>query len=105
MSGWSSITNETAGVAGSDVESRAAFEYRRRQSVARNAFNTTAAVRQILEVEGVLDAYVIDNKEPNPVNKGSTNYPLLASSIYIGVYGGSAEDIAAAINKTPTALS
>lgn len=100
VSGWSSITNETAGVAGSDVESRAAFEYRRRQSVARNAFNTAAAVRaQILEVEGVLDAYVIDNKEPNPVNKGSTNYPLLASSIYIGVYGGSAEDIAAAINK------
>ncbi|TCW09798.1 baseplate J-like protein [Raoultella sp. BIGb0138] len=100
VSGWSSITNETAGVPGSDVEGRSAFEYRRRQSVARNAFNTTAAVRAaILEVDGVLDAYVIDNKEPTPVDKGSTNYTLLASSIYIGVYGGAATDIADAINK------
>lgn len=100
VSGWSSITNETAGVPGTDVEGRSAFEYRRRQSVARNAFNTAAAVRAaILEVEGVLDAYVIDNKEPNPVTEGSTNYTLLASSIYIGVYGGASADIAAAINK------
>ncbi|HFK6761070.1 TPA: hypothetical protein ACGZA7_005803, partial [Klebsiella pneumoniae] len=79
---------------------RSAFEYRRRQSVARNAFNTAAAVRAaVLEVDGVLDVYVIDNKEPTSVDKGSTNYTLLASSIYIGVYGGAVADIAAAINK------
>ena len=100
VSGWSSITNETAGVPGTDVEGRSAFEYRRRQSVARNAFNTAAAVRAaILEVDGVLDAYVIDNKEPTSVTSGSTDYTLLASSIYIGVYGGDAVEIAAAINK------
>ncbi|HFE7206293.1 baseplate J/gp47 family protein [Klebsiella pneumoniae] len=100
VSGWSSITNETAGVPGSNVEGRSAFEYRRRQSVARNAFNTAAAVRAaVLEVDGVLDVYVIDNKEPTSVDKGSTNYTLLASSIYIGVYGGAVADIAAAINK------
>ncbi|WP_154988367.1 baseplate J/gp47 family protein [Klebsiella grimontii] len=100
VSGWSSITNETAGVPGTDVESRSAFEYRRRQSVARNAFNTNAAVRaEILTVDGVLDAYVIDNKEPTAVTKGSTNYSMLASSIYIGVYGGAAADIAASINR------
>jgi hypothetical protein len=76
-------------VPGSNVEGRSAFEYRRRQSVARNAFNTAAAVRAaVLEVDGVLDVYVIDNKEPTSVEKGSTNYTLLASSIYIGVYGG-----------------
>ncbi|MBW4932955.1 baseplate J/gp47 family protein, partial [Klebsiella pneumoniae] len=71
VSGWSSITNETAGVPGSNVEGRSAFEYRRRQSVARNAFNTAAAVRAaVLEVDGVLDVYVIDNKEPTSVDKG-----------------------------------
>ena len=40
---------------GSNVEGRSAFEYRRRQSVARNAFNTAAAVRAaVLEVDGCL---------------------------------------------------
>ncbi|MFO5855047.1 hypothetical protein ACLBSO_33985, partial [Klebsiella pneumoniae] len=63
-SGWSSTTNETAGVPGSNVEGRSAFEYRRCQSVARNAFNTAAAVRAaVLEVDGVFDVYVIEYKE------------------------------------------
>ncbi|OIQ97225.1 hypothetical protein GALL_207790 [mine drainage metagenome] len=60
--GWDSVTNAAAGVAGSDVESRAAFEARRQQSVAGNAQGTPAAVlAAVLAVPGVLDAYAMDN--------------------------------------------
>ncbi len=62
VTGWESITNAAAGVAGRDVETRAAFEARRAQSVAGNAQGTTAAVlAAVLAVPGVLDAYVLDN--------------------------------------------
>lgn len=62
ISGWDSITNASAGVEGSDVETRAAFEYRRKNSVAGNSQGTPAAVlAAVLSVSDVLDAYVLDN--------------------------------------------
>jgi hypothetical protein len=60
--GWDSVTNASAGVLGSDVESRADFEFRRQNSVAANAQGSPPSVRgAVLQVPGVLDAYVIDN--------------------------------------------
>lgn len=60
--GWDSITNASAGVEGSDVETPQEFEYRRAQSVALNANSTTAAVRAaVLAVPGVLDAFAMEN--------------------------------------------
>lgn len=60
--GWDSVTNPVAGVLGSDVETRADFEYRRQQSVAANATGSNAAILgAVLQVAGVLDAWVIDN--------------------------------------------
>ena len=98
VSGWSSIYNDTAGVLGSDEEGRSAFEYRRRQSVARNASNTLAAIyAAVFAVDGVTDAYVTDNKTGSAVEKGYTNYSLLAHSIYVAAYGGTDADIAKAI--------
>ncbi|WP_371343875.1 baseplate J/gp47 family protein [Klebsiella quasipneumoniae] len=98
VSGWSTITNVAAGVLGSDEEGRAAFEYRRRQSVAKNASNTLAAIyAAILEVDGVTDAYVTDNKTSTAVEKGVTNYSIAPHSFYAAVYGGSDADIAKAI--------
>lgn len=98
VSGWSGIINQSAGVPGSDVESRANFEYRRRQSVAKNAKGTNQSVQgAVLEVENVIDAYVIDNPEPFSVAKGYTNYVLKPHSLYVCVSGGDVESIAKAI--------
>lgn len=98
--GWDSVTNLTAGTPGVDVESRTAFEERRRQSVAINAVNSNDAVyAAVLSVDGVIDAYVIDNHTGATVNYGATNYPLIKNSIYVAVAGGAAADIAQAIHS------
>lgn len=98
VTGWDSVTNPAAGTPGADVESRADFEFRRRNSVAGNAVNSPQSIyARVLGVPGVLDAYVIDNPLGTSVNKGSTNYPVAAHSVYVAVAGGSAADVAAAI--------
>lgn len=100
VTGWSTITNTSAGVLGSDEEGRSAFEYRRRQSVAKNATNVLASIyAAILAVDGVTDAYVTDNKTGLTVQKGYTNYSLLPHSMYFAVYGGADADIANAIQS------
>lgn len=104
--GWSGITNTVAGVPGNDEETRANFEYRRKQSVAANARNTLDAVRAaVLAVDGVVDAYVTSNNTSDAKNIGASNYPVKANSIYVGVYGGAAADIADAIwRKAPPGI-
>lgn len=62
VTGLDSITNPAAGTLGQDEESRADFEYRRKNSVALNGHGTPAAVyAEVFSQEGVLDAYVVDN--------------------------------------------
>ena len=98
VNGWSGITNSTAGVLGNEVESRANFEYRRKQSVAGNSNNQLGAVyANVLAVPGVTDAYVTQNNTGLPVEKGVTDYSLLPHSVYVCAYGGAAADIAKAI--------
>lgn len=98
ITGWSGITNAAAGVLGNDVESRANFEYRRRQSVAGNANNQLGAIyANVLSVPGVTDAYVTQNNSGTAVEKGASNYTLLPNSLYVAAYGGAASDIANAI--------
>jgi len=98
ISGWSGITNTAAGSAGNDVETRANFEYRRKQSVALNAKGTPESIyAAVLDVDGVTDAYVWSNHSGVTVNIGATNYPVPAHSVYVAVYGGNAADIANAI--------
>jgi hypothetical protein len=89
---------------GSDVESRAAFEFRRQQSVALNAHGSIVAIQAaVFDVAGVIDVLALENftnatitgpigGQPNP-----TNFPLVAHSIYIAVTGGDPTDIANAI--------
>ncbi|NYA42981.1 baseplate J/gp47 family protein [Serratia fonticola] len=99
--GWSSVSNSVAGVPGNDVEGRANFEYRRRQSVAKNANNTLGAIyAAVLSVDGVNDAYVTDNKTAAVVSKGITNYPVAANSFYVAAYGGLDQDIGNAIHSS-----
>ena len=98
VTGWESITNAAAGTPGTNVESRADFEYRRRASVASNAVNSIQSIlAAVLAVPNVLDAYVIDNSTNAAVTKGATSYSVAANSVYIAVAGGLASDIAQAI--------
>lgn len=98
ISGWESVTNTAAGVPGVDEESRADFELRRQNSVAKNALGSVPAVlAAVLEVPNVLDAYVTENSTNATVNTGPTNYPIVANSIYVAVAGGAAADVAFAI--------
>jgi len=94
--GWDTITNPAAGVEGNLVESRQAFELRRRASVALNANGTVQAVRaNVLAVPGVLSCYAIDNPTNSPVTVGGVT--LAANSIYVAVVGGEAQAVATAI--------
>lgn len=96
--GWDSATNVTAGVTGSNVETRADFEYRRRQSVALNGRGSLPSIyANVFDVDGVIDVYVAENTGNVTANFGSTAYPLVAHSIYVAVVGGASADIANAI--------
>lgn len=96
--GWDTINNPDDGVVGALVETRAAFEARRADSVALNAHGSPDAIyAAVLDVPGVIDAFVVDNFENTTEDYGSTNYPIAPHSVYIAVVGGAAAAIAAAI--------
>jgi hypothetical protein len=96
--GWESVNNPSDGVAGSNVESQAAFEYRRQNSVAINASGSLAAIYAALfNVPDVIDVYVTQNFTGSTVNTGATNYPIIAHSLYAAVTGGDPQAIANAI--------
>jgi len=60
--GWDRVENLAAGTPGTDVESRADFEFRRELSVAMNAQGTLDAILgTVLQVANVLDAYGTEN--------------------------------------------
>lgn len=100
--GWDAVTNATAAEVGQLVESQAAFEARRYQSVALNGRSTTAAVyARVAEVNNVIAAYVTDNK--TNVNKTVDGYTLSPHSIYVAVIGGDDDDIAEAIYNSVSA--
>lgn len=98
--GWDSVTNKTAGTPGVDVESRADFEFRRRNSVAANAVNSPQAILgNVLKVPNVLDAYVKDNDTNDDIVYGVTNFPIAKNSVCVSVAGGDADAVAPAIWK------
>ena len=96
--GWDAITNAADGTLGNNVESRADFEYRRRNSVALNGKGTPQAIyAEVFALADVLDVYVKDNPKGDTVLVGSTDYPMLPHSVYVAVVGGADVDIAEAI--------
>jgi uncharacterized phage protein gp47/JayE len=98
LNGWDSVNNPAAGAVGANVESRAAFEFRREQSVALNAHGSIVAIgAAVFDVTGVIDVYAIENFTNGTVDTGPTNYPLVAHSIYVAAVGGAPADIGAAI--------
>jgi hypothetical protein len=98
VNGWDQAVSSAAAALGRNVESRAAFENRRRQSVAINSHGTPQTILgNVLEVEGVLSAFVIDNPSSGSITVGSTSFTVVAHSILVSVFGGLASAIAQAI--------
>jgi hypothetical protein len=94
--GWDSITNLQDGVIGQDVESRAAFELRRFNSVAGNSAGMLASVQgAVLVIPDVLDAYTTENFSPADMLVDGVT--LKAHSLYVCVAGGDANAVAQAI--------
>jgi len=100
ISGWDSVNNASDGVAGANVETAVAFEFRRKQSVAINAQGSLPAIyAACFAVPGVIDVYVTQNNTGATVNMGSTNFPVIAHSVYVAVVGGDSLAVATAIWK------
>ncbi len=96
--GWDSINNPGAGTVGSLVETRADFEFRRKQSVALNALNSVQSIyANVFNVAGVIDVYAIDNPLGTTAVVGGVT--LAANSLYVAAVGGATADIANAIWK------
>lgn len=105
--GWDSINNPADGVEGANVETRAAFEFRRLNSVAKGANGSIPSIyAAVFDVPGVIDAYVTQNNTGTTVPTGATNYPVIAHSVYVAVVGGDALAVATAIwNNTNVGAS
>lgn len=98
ITGWDTINNVAPGLLGSDVESQAAFAYRRAQSVALNARGSLPSIyAAVFDVDDVLDVYATENTTSVVVNVGATNYPLAPHSLYVAAVGGESDAIAKAI--------
>lgn len=94
--GWDSVNNPTAGVPGRNTETRTEFEERRGKSVSLNAIGILPAIRAaLLQVDDVIDAYVVDNSTGSSATIGGVS--IAAHSLYVAVVGGSDEDVARAI--------
>lgn len=96
ISGWDSVNNPAAGSLGRNEETRAEFETRRYNSVAKNAQGSVASIQaNIMALDGVLDCVVLENStNETEVFSGVSVDP---HSVAISVYGGEDADIAAAI--------
>ena len=104
INGWESVNNVSPGTVGSNVESPAAFEYRRQQSVGINAeFSINAVIAGVYAVPNVIDVFVTQNNTSATIsgplngNPNSTSYPVAPHSIYVAVTGGAALAVATAI--------
>lgn len=94
--GWDTIDNAADGVLGNVVESREDFEFRREQSIFLNSVGSIMAVRgAVLDVTGVLDAYVTDNASNSPLT--TQGVTLQAHDLYVAAFGGDSQTIAEAI--------
>src|ERR1700738_4315405 len=87
--GWNTVVNLADGVLGNAVESRAAFEARRSASVALNSTGSLGSMlAAVLNVPGVLDAFVTENPTASPIVVGGVT--LAKQSVPVAVVVGTA---------------
>jgi hypothetical protein len=95
ITGWDSVS-VVSGVVGRPTETRSQFEARRAASVALNSVGSLPSIRgRVLNVAGVLDAYVTENPTASPVTIGGVS--VKAHSLYVAAVGGLDADVARAI--------
>lgn len=95
IEGLDRVENPAAAAPGREEESRVDFELRRAASVAKNAKNMNNAVYgAVANIQGVIDAFVIDNPTDNTIAVGETNYPMIRNSLLVSVVGGNNYEIA-----------
>ncbi len=93
--GWNTAA-VVSGVVGNVVEGRAAFEARRKASVAANGAGFLPAVAgAVAGVPGVIDYYVTENYTNAAVTTGGVT--IAANSLYVCVAGGASAAVAQAI--------
>jgi hypothetical protein len=104
ITGWESVNNSSPGTIGANVESPAAFEYRREQSVGLNAQGSIPAIyAACFVVPNVIDVFVTQNNTGSTIsgaingNPNSTSFPVAPHSVYVAVTGGAAQAVANAI--------
>lgn len=102
--GWDTVNNSAPGVAGANVETPAAFEYRREQSVGINAQGSLPAIyANVFSVPNVIDVFVTQNNTDSIQsgaingNPNSSAFPIAARSIFVAVVGGAPQALANAI--------
>lgn len=89
------VENPAAAAPGRTEESRVDFELRRAASVAKNAKNMNNSVYgAVANIQGVIDAFVIDNPTDNTITVGETNYPMIRNSLLVSIVGGAEQEIA-----------
>lgn len=94
--GWDTITNPADGVLGNLVESRTAFEARRRLAVAQNSLGSIPSILgAVLNVPGVIDAFVTENASTTVQTVGGV--VLGPNSVFVAAAGGAPADVARAI--------
>ncbi|MXV65925.1 hypothetical protein GS537_06810, partial [Saccharibacter sp. EH60] len=94
--GLASLTNPAPGSMGSDAENRTDFETRRRNSVAANSRSQNASLMgALLELDGVTDAYVMDNPSGNAT--AISGVAMEPHALYVLVEGGTENAIGQAI--------
>lgn len=104
ITGWTSVTNPSPGILGTNTESQQAFGARIQASSAVNAQGSLPSLYAALAaLPGVNAVYAIENDTSAPVDTGATSYAIPANSIYVAVVGGVAADIAQTIfdKKSP----
>jgi len=88
VSGWDSINNSTSGTIGTEEESRADFEARRKKTLALNATGSIGSVyAHVYEVNGVTDVFCYEN--PTNSNLTYRGITLTPHSAYICQNGAS----------------
>lgn len=110
ITGWDSVASPSLVSLGQNVETPAAFEYRREQTIAANGQGFLQAVYgAVFSLPGITDCFAVENDTSSAItgaiggNPNSTSYSVAANSIYVAVAGGTQAQIAQAIwtKKSP----
>jgi uncharacterized phage protein gp47/JayE len=104
IAGWETINNTTDGITGTPIETDTQFRNRYLDSVKANSISQIGSIKaNLLEIEDVQDAIVIQNDEDDPVV--IDNVSINGHTIACVLFGGSDQDIINAIGiKKPVGV-